>query len=44
VESFEFAGQGIIETEHGIDIIPSGTYNATNNAYKLTGQPIILTP
>src|SRR5258708_8279817 len=41
VESFEFAGQGITETEQGIDIIPSGTYNATNKAYKLTGQPII---
>lgn len=41
VESFEFAGQGITETEQGIDIIPSGTYNATNKAYQLTGQPII---
>lgn len=41
VESFEFAGQGITETEQGIDIIPSGNYDATNKAYKLTGQPII---
>lgn len=41
VESFEFAGQGVTETEQGIDIIPSGTYYANNNAYKLTGQPII---
>jgi hypothetical protein len=41
VESFEFDGSGITETEQGIDIIPSGTYYATNKAYKLTGQPII---
>ena len=41
VESFTFAGQGITETEQGIDIIPSEHYYATNKAYTITGQPII---